>query len=198
MARVVDVFTPNDVPTFTYVDRPTQKFEERLQQAFQVPKMIVSISGPSKSGKTVLVRKVVEEDNLIPISGASVRSAEELWSKVLGWMESPISITETDSSTNKGELAIKAGGKISVPLVASGSAEGSGSVGRTATHESTKTFVTGGLQQVIKEIAGSTFVVFVDDFHYIPHEAQQEIGRQIKEAGEAGVRICTVGASSRR
>jgi hypothetical protein len=197
VARVIAVFTPNDIPTFTYVDRPTQNFEQRLERAFQVPKMIISISGPSKSGKTVLVKKVIEEDNLIPISGASVRSADELWSKVLGWMESPIGVSETDAFTKKGDLAIKGGGKVRMPLVAEGAVEGSGSVGTSKTHQTTKTFVTGGLQQVIDEIRDSSFVVFVDDFHYIPLEAQKEIGRQIKEAAEAGVRICTASVPHR-
>ena len=58
-----------------------------LQEAFSIPKMIISISGPSKSGKTVLVNKVVSADQLIPISGASIKSADDLWLKVLAWME---------------------------------------------------------------------------------------------------------------
>src|SRR5215467_16097086 len=116
MTRAVEVFTPNGLPTFTYVDRAHRRFEDRLRDAMAIPKMIVSISGPSKSGKTVLVKKVIEEDNLIPISGASVRSADELWSKVLGWMESPIGVSETDAFTKKGDLAIKGGGKVGIPL----------------------------------------------------------------------------------
>src|SRR5262245_16538922 len=120
MPKVVEVFTPNDVPTFTYVDRVTQNFEQRLQEAFQIPKMIVSISGPSKSGKTVLVNKVIEKDNLIPLSGASIRSADELWLKVLGWMESPVAISEKTSVATKGEASVKGGGKAGIPLVAQG------------------------------------------------------------------------------
>jgi hypothetical protein len=197
MLKVVEVFTPNDVPTFTYVDRPTHKLEQRLEQAFQIPKMIISISGPSKSGKTVLVNKVIEKDNLIPLSGASIRTADELWSKVLGWMESPIAVSEKDASAVKGEITLKAGGKTGIPFVAEGKAESAGTVGSTTTHESTKAYVTGGLPQVIKEIAGSNFVVFVDDFHYIPKSAQLEIGRQIKEAAESGVRICTASVPHR-
>jgi hypothetical protein len=54
------------------------------------------------------------------------------------------------------------------------------------------------LQQVIKEIAGSQFVVFVDDFHYIPKGVQEEIGRQIKAAAEAGVRFCTASVPHRK
>src|ERR1700730_5104876 len=133
MLKVVEVFTPNDVPTFTYVDRPTHKLEQRLEQAFQIPKMIISISGPSKSGKTVLVNKVIEKDNLIPLSGASIRTADELWSKVLGWMESPITISEKDASAVKGEITLKAGGKTGIPFVAEGKAEGAGRLSCVAT-----------------------------------------------------------------
>jgi hypothetical protein len=89
MPKAVDVFTPNDFPTFTYVERATHKFEDRLREALTVPKMIISLSGPSKSGKTVLVNKVVEPDNLIPLSGASIRSTDQLWAKVLAWMDVP-------------------------------------------------------------------------------------------------------------
>ena len=53
------------------------------------------------------------------------------------------------------------------------------------------------LRQVVKEIGGSSFVVFVDDFHYIPKDVQKEIGQQIKEAAEGGVRICTASAPHR-
>jgi hypothetical protein len=44
------------------------------------PKVVISISGPSKSGKTVVVEKVVGKDNLIPTSGAEVRIGDDLWS----------------------------------------------------------------------------------------------------------------------
>jgi hypothetical protein len=87
MPKAVEVFTPNDVPTFSYVER-TNKFEDRLREALSVPKMIISLSGPSKSGKTVVVKKVIGE-NLIPLSGATIRSGDALWSKVLGWMAVP-------------------------------------------------------------------------------------------------------------
>jgi hypothetical protein len=54
------------------------------------------------------------------------------------------------------------------------------------------------LQQVVKEIGGSNFVLFVDDFHYIPKDVQTEIGKQIKAAAEAGVRICTASVPHRK
>ena len=54
-----DVFTPNDFPEHTYVRREGEDLEQRLERALATPKVVVSISGPSKSGKTVLDRKSV-------------------------------------------------------------------------------------------------------------------------------------------
>ncbi len=66
MPKSTEVFTPNDVPTFSYVERKERKFEERLRESLSIPKMIVSLSGPSKSGKTVLVKKVIDEAHESP------------------------------------------------------------------------------------------------------------------------------------
>ena len=78
MVKATEVFTPTDVPTITYVERASRNYEDELRKAFKIPKMIVSISGPSKSGKTVLVSKVVAPDDLIHIYGASIKSADDL------------------------------------------------------------------------------------------------------------------------
>lgn len=197
MPRAVEVFTPNDVPTFTYVDRGTHGFEERLRQALTIPKMIISLSGPSKSGKTVLVNKVVGSDNLISLSGASIRSSGELWRKVLAWMEAPTERVVTTGSKLKGEVSAKAGGKAGIPFIGEGKAEAGGSIGGELTSETSEKYERDSLDQVIQEIAGSDFTVFMDDFHYIPKDLQKEIGQQIKEAAEKGVRICTASVPHR-
>ncbi|MDO3442483.1 hypothetical protein [Agrobacterium sp. V1] len=53
------------------------------------------------------------------------------------------------------------------------------------------------MTDVIKEIGGSDFVVFIDDFHYISNEYQDEIGRNIKAAIENGVKFCTASVPHR-
>lgn len=67
--RATDVFKINGFPEHTYVDRSEVRLETLLADAFEIDNVVVSISGPSKSGKTVLVSKTVNGDNLIPISG---------------------------------------------------------------------------------------------------------------------------------
>ena len=80
----ISVFTPNDFPKVTYVNRTVSpSLENRLQQALATPKEVVSISGPSKSGKSVLIERVVGEDNLITVSGSEITSITSLWDRVL-------------------------------------------------------------------------------------------------------------------
>ena len=83
MISVSDIFTPNDTPTVTYVGRQDLKLEERLSQNCKLPKMVVSISGPSKSGKTVLIKKVMDEDLIIPVIGSGIEGPEDLWMSVV-------------------------------------------------------------------------------------------------------------------
>ena len=145
MPKSTEVFTPNDVPTFSYVERKARKFEERLRESLSIPKMIVSLSGPSKSGKTVLVKKVIDEDNLISLSGATIRSADALWSNVLNWMSVPEERIETAGSKWKADLTTKAGGGLNLPFLAQAKAEVGGSIGSEFISEVKSTFKMGGL-----------------------------------------------------
>lgn len=53
--RAQDVFTPGSFPVHTYVHRIDLDVEQQLRDALATPGQLISISGPSKSGKTVLV-----------------------------------------------------------------------------------------------------------------------------------------------
>ena len=197
MVRATSVFTPTDVPTFTYVERKDRNYESDLRRAFEIPKMIVSVSGPSKSGKTTLIRKVVTQDNLIHIYGANVKQPDDLWTGVLAWMGGPIETTETSGSKTGGTVTVSAGGEIGIPLVAKGQGTAQGAANHEASTSVSKKIAISLLDQIVKEIANSDFMVFIDDFHYIERSVREEIGRQIKAAAELGVRICTASVPHR-
>jgi hypothetical protein len=197
MVQTTEVFTPTKVPILTYVERTSKNFEGDLRNAFTIPKMIVSISGPSKSGKTVLVTKVVAPENLIHIYGATIKTPEDLWSNVLTWMGGPIERTETASSKIAGEVSATAGGKGGIPLFAEAKADIKGGVSADSGTSTTKKYSTTGLDDIVREIGDSNYVVFVDDFHYIERNVGGEIGKQIKAAAEKGIRICTASVPHR-
>src|SRR4051794_13507340 len=111
------------VPSVTYIYRQEHDLESQLRLAVKTPGLIVSLSGPSKSGKTVLINKVISKEDLIPVSGASVRSPEMLWDRVLSWMDAPSETAVRSGLTATGEATGKVVGKARVPLVAEGAAE---------------------------------------------------------------------------
>lgn len=187
--KVSDVFTPNDTPTITYVERADLRLEANLRSFCELPKMVVSVSGPSKSGKTVLISKVVGTDSIIPIIGSGITTPDDLWNRALQWMETPTKITSTTQSGRTLSGSLKTGGEAGIPFVAKGKLEASGTGSTNWGSSTASTIESGGLTQVIKEIAGSPFVIFLDDFHYIAEELRAEVGRQIKVAADNGVKI---------
>lgn len=195
--KLSEIFTPNDTPTITYVGRDDLKLEESLKNYFELPKMIVSISGPSKSGKTVLIKKVLDEELIIPVIGSGIGVPEDLWERALQWMEAPTSITTTKSTAKQVSGGAKGGGEAGIPLVAKGKAEAHVDASKSWGDSSSGTTESAGLTRVIKEIAGSEFVIFVDDFHYIQEELREEVGRQIKVAADNGVKIVTASVPHR-
>ncbi|MCW3797131.1 hypothetical protein OMW55_04830 [Sphingomonas sp. BN140010] len=196
--NVFEVFTPTDTPTVTYVDRRDRALEAALRNALRTPKMITSLSGPSKSGKTVLIKKVLDPDSLISISGAAIKSADDLWNRVLNWMDAPSEQTKSSDHEVTLKAEAKGGGKVKIPLIAEGAAEASAG-GEYAYGRGTEARHTrGGIDQVIKEIAGGDFVLFIDDYHYMDRDVQAEVARQLKEAAEAGVKICTASVPHRK
>lgn len=164
--KATEVFTPGSFPKRTYVEPSGENLEKKLRDALETEGQIVSLVGPSKSGKTVLVERVVGRDVLIPITGAGVRSTEDVWTRVLDWIDAPSS--KTIAKTASGSLGPLGGGL-----------------------QSTRQTERAGMTQVVREIRSSDFVVLVDDFQYMPREVQGEVAKSLKEAARLGVKICT-------
>ena len=192
-----EVFTPSAYPTHTYVHRDEDRLACRLRDALDTPGEVISVSGPSKSGKTVLVERVVGEDNLIPITGAGLRSGHDLWRRFATWLEVPTTTSISTGTSQSGTVAVQASGEAGVPLVAKGKVEGQGSLTSGGTHAREESFEHWGLQQVVKEIGCTSFVLLIDDFHYMPRDVQTEVAKEIKEAARRGVKIITASVPHR-
>ena len=78
--KIQTVFVPTGQPTHTYVRRDDARLEQELIDAIETPNMVVSISGPSKSGKTVLFRRVVKPDDSLDLSGSQIKSVDDFFS----------------------------------------------------------------------------------------------------------------------
>jgi hypothetical protein len=183
--RASEVFTPKGEPSVTYVNDHLVGKARRLLQDLSAGPCVVSLSGPSKSGKTVFIEKTLGRDNLIKVNGAGVTSAEVLWVKVLSVIGSPIKQVDTKAKN----FAATLNGKIegSIPLLAKGEVGSSGSWGTSDTVAAEA--ATDYINLLVKELGGTNYIIFIDDFHYIARDVQQEIAKQIKEGIEGGVQF---------
>jgi hypothetical protein len=188
--KAKDVFTPGRFPTVTYVEDHLTVKKKQLEDTLDAGSMLISISGPSKSGKTVFVEQCLGKQNLIQITGAGAKSAVDLWMRVFDIIGTPITRAMTGGSSIAGSISAKGSIKGGV-VVAQGRAEVSGSGTYTTQSSKTETQSIDHLQLLIKELGGSDFVIFIDDFHYVPREVQGDVAQQIKEAIRNGVKfIC--------
>lgn len=181
--RRSDVFTPNKLPSVTYVGEHLVEKRKLLTQYLEQGGAVVAISGPSKSGKTVFIETVIGRDNLIQVTGAHVTSPEDIWRRVFTQIGTPIPSTETETTTKGATGTLSFEG--AVPLVAKASAQlgGKQDVARAATQDVRPDSLT----LLVRELKGSGLVIFIDDFHYISKDIQAELATVIKEAVRDGL-----------
>lgn len=190
MAKASRVFTPGSFPTHTFVDDHLKEKSQHLIDTLDAGTMLVSISGPSKSGKTVFVERCLGKEILIQVTGAGIAKPEDLWLKVFDIVGTPI--PDARSTTSSTGSSVGGSGQLEGnAFVAKGRATASLESTQSTSECSSSSYAADCLQLLIRELSGTSFVIFVDDFHYIPHQVQKELGQQIKEAIRQGVKfIC--------
>lgn len=186
---VFEVFVPNGTPTHTYVTRSEEKNEEKLAAALDMPKMVISVSGPSKTGKTALVDTLLTKDRIIPVTGQSLRSSNDLWQSVMRWIGGPEEIEKIKERVLKAGASGMASAEAGV-FLAKAKAEGGIDGGIEDATTKLERYGIEFFEAVSSELSGSDFVLFLDDFHYIAEEVQVDIAKSIKAMAERGVRIC--------
>ena len=185
--RATEVFTPGKIPEITYIDDHLKGSAQTLLDALETGGAVISLSGPSKSGKTVFVEKNIGKDHLIQVTGAGVTHANKLWDRVFDLIGTPIPGTTAASKGFEGSFGGSIGGEAGVFVSAKGEVSASGKWSNSNSAETES--AVDCLQLLIRELANTGLVVFIDDFHYIPKAIQIEVSNQIKEAIRNNVNV---------
>lgn len=172
--RSEEVFTPNGFPKHTYVARNNNESEDELTLVLRTVGF-VSVAGPSKSGKTVLVEKVLGPDGLVTVAGGNVHTTNDLWASVVSQLGEPQSVTHSDGAI-KGE-------KVTVGMKAGAIVEAKGELllNNDRTTGEAKTYAYKAFEQACSVLRSRKITLLVDDFHYIPKDVQRELAKQFKE-----------------
>lgn len=172
-------------PTYTYVERSAEHVEVKLARAVATPNQIVSLSGPTKTGKTVLCRRILGNRQFVWIDGGQVKTADDFWTRVAFELNIP------NSEETTTESATKAGLEASAPMIftASGS--------QLLKTSSTERQEISSLASALSLMTRNRILLVIDDFHYIPAQARTELMRNVKGAVFNGLKVVLLSVTHR-
>lgn len=172
--RVGDVFVVGRLPRITYNPRDDRGLEAALLHYLDDRGTVLSLSGATKTGKTVLIRSVAPD--AITLSGGAISSADDMWNQIaeqLGlWNEQATIDTSSDSSDRSWE------GGANVGFFGAKRVGGSGT---SSSHEESLSRSMTPSIAARRALAGSLHVLVIDDFHYVQRDAQLSIVRGLKD-----------------
>jgi hypothetical protein len=162
LALVKNIFVAGGMPTVTYVNRSALSLEKNLKQEIREGYKVICVTGPTKSGKTVLTRHVLGTDKSALVNGGQVESSEEFWTLLLQDLRLP------DSETENGASEASVGFRYLVSAQAK------------ASEGTTQTFNNNNKRTILEYMRENDLSLVVDDFHYMPQRVQREIVRSLK------------------
>lgn len=197
MLRYQDIFVPGGFPRHTYNPRVELKLEQKLAESKDNLCKLVTVTGQTKSGKTVLARKMLPPEEALWIDGGIVSAEDDFWFSIIEQLEL-FQVTAKESSK---DIASKFGGKGSAEanfLIAKGSGELSVEVETNRGSAVTTEQALSSRVVALKGLRECNNPLVIDDFHYLPREIQGSIVRALKPLIFDGLPVVIIAIPHRR
>lgn len=178
--RMRQVFVPGGQPEHTYVSREKLGLERQLQAASDNLCKLVTVTGPTKSGKSVLAKKVYPQNTAVWIDGGSIRSEDDLWVEVLDRLGTFTDVTRTTARASTAEVAAQISAQAELPFIAKAQGQVTPKYGKTRTVTESRSRRGSPKSQAIEHLRTSRRPLVVDDFHYLDREVQGSVVRALK------------------
>jgi hypothetical protein len=185
---VREVFVPGGFPKYTYQNREKHRVESNLKDAIHRLPKFIAVAGPTKTGKTVLVRKVIPDERCVWIDAGHIKTVQDVWNFILADFDLPNSVVESDtnqnetSTTHETEAGIKPGG-------IGGSLKNAETSRSSRGKTSAATYGTVGPRAAIDALLRTKRILVIDDFHYLSQDIQSEVIRALKPAVFKGLQV---------
>ena len=82
-----EVFVAGKQPTVTYNPRDSHHLEQEVRAYVDQPGKALSVSGPTKSGKTVLIERLLPPDRAVWLQGSDIESVGAFWNAILDQLD---------------------------------------------------------------------------------------------------------------
>lgn len=198
--KATQVFVPGGMPQHTYVERAERDLESKLESVTENLCKLVTLTGATKSGKTVLVNKMFPRLNgeNVWIDGGTIASENDLWSSILssidGYSGTEQSESEEASQGVTGDIEAEAG----IPLIAKGKGKVGTSLTRKQSGASKKSLTVSPRSAAITQLRQSEKPLIIDDFHYLDRKFQGDVIRALKPLVFEGHPVIIIAIPHRR
>lgn len=184
--RLTEVFVPGGLPRITYNAREELGLERQVKEFLEESGRLLSLSGPTKSGKTVLLKTTVVD--AIWISGGDVDSLETFWDLLADRLGAYSDVDVTRTSGESDTMTGGFGGQV-VPAGIGLKSDRSHAVGKSSQEASSFRRHRPIAAVAQDALLSSGAPLIIDDFHYIPSDIQQAVIRGLKDPVFQGARV---------
>jgi hypothetical protein len=195
--KVTDVFVPGGLPKHTYVARTGRNLEDRISSAKNNLCKIMTVTGATKCGKTVLVRKVIGREDSIWIDGGSVQISNDFWDLVSDQLEVVDEQEESSVTTSSSQISSEFSAEANA-LVAKGQVKWGPTTGSQESASITRKRSLSKKREALAALRRSPRPIVIDDFHYLRRETQGDVTRVLKPLVFEGVPVIYIAIPHRR
>jgi hypothetical protein len=173
--KTSEVFVAGDRPTVTYNPRDDLHLEEEVKAYRSQGGKALSVAGPSKSGKTVLIERLFPKTSAIWVEGGDLASIDYFWERVADGLEAwdELTLSDEEEGARSDEVELEVG----VPLVRGSDRESWSSTRRRGVGRSRRRPLP---DLVREELDRQAWPIVIDDFQYVPPAVRRAIARAIK------------------
>jgi hypothetical protein len=191
--RLRDVFTPGGLPSVTYVSRDHLELEKKLSDALARGFAFTVVTGPTKSGKSVLCRRVLETSPLVIVEGGQIRSETDFWTHIAYQLNIASGATKTHTETSTTTVTAEGSGGLPGIFQAKGGSTQASADQKLASLNYNNVMVIATITQLLERKTS----LMVDDFHYIDPLIQKAIIQALKSAVFKGLAVFLIAVPHR-
>lgn len=197
IVKYQDVFVPGGFPKLTYNPRLELQLEQKLSESKENLCKLITITGQTKSGKTVLAKRVFDPKDSVWVDGGMVATEEDFWETVLERLGLFDAREEEASKETGNKLTGKASSEANF-LLAKGTVEFGAE--RELKHVSSIRRGRSVSPHVVASegLRRTRIPLVIDDYHYIDRNIQGKLVRALKPLIFEGVPIAIIAIPHRR
>ena len=198
---ISDIFKTVGQPTITYIERDSGKFDRALDSSISESGQICLITGPSKTGKTTLYRKVLGDRGEVPLivrCDGKIK-CEDIWRRALEAVDFERVQSRTVSKGRRGELEGSGEGVIGWKWLAGISAKIRASISTDSSEDENRERILSspGPDLLVPILRETNYVLVIEDFHYMDDIEKTILFQQWKRFVDGEVSVIVLGTTHR-